>query len=100
MTFRNWITQKLYYGKWVQYVESFQVADILLVIPTLYRNNYNELDPSSKIKVDQRSHDLASGLVYISAASASSTRQKAKKDSVKSDKMIYLLATTKTCGSG
>jgi hypothetical protein len=38
-TFDNWIRQKQYYEKWLHYVQSFTVADILSSISSSYRGN-------------------------------------------------------------
>lgn len=44
MTFRNWITQKFYYGKCVHYVEAFKVSYILPMLPVAYRKKYADVD--------------------------------------------------------
>lgn len=99
MTFHNWIRQRRYFGKWVQYVEAFKVSDILNDIPATYRKNYEDVDASSTVEVDSKFRDSTSGPRYVSAQSAG-TRQKNQKASWKSDNITYILQTTKTVGSG
>ena len=100
MTFQNWIKQKLYFGKWVHYVDSFKVSDIFPSILAVYRSKYDDVDPASKVKVDAKFRASSSGQVYVSAASTNVSRQKARKETLKADNITYLLKTTKTAGSG
>ena len=90
----------MYYGKWVQYVQSFAVSDILPSVPAEFRSQYNDVDLSSKVKVDAKFSVASSNQIYVSAASASINRQKSSKQSLKSRNITYILKTTKTVGSG
>ena len=98
MTFQNWIKQKMYYGKWVHYVESFTVSDILLSIPLKYREKYNDVETLSTVKVPSKFHTNSSQL-YISALSTGN-RQSNQNVAQKNLSVTYLSKTTKSVGSG
>jgi hypothetical protein len=98
-TFSNWIRQKQYYGKWLQYVESFSVGDILPSVPSVYRDSYANVDGDSKVVVDTKFKNNCSGKVYVSAASEGN-RQKTQKLAAMSNEVFYIRKTTKTAGSG
>ena len=97
-TFSNWLRQNQYYGKWLHYVESFAVSDILPEIPLNIRQHYASVDPESKVEVESKFKDKKSDKVYVSAASSGS-RQLNKFKSTLSDSVFYIRKTTKS-GSG
>lgn len=99
-TFQNWIRQKLYFGKWVQYVQSFTISDILPSVPAEVRNKYNGVDLSSIVKVDAKFQVELSDQIYVSVASSSVSRQKSSKQAFKSKNITYILKTTRSVGSG
>lgn len=102
-TFDNWIRQKSYFGKWIGYVESFTVATVLQSVSEEIRNQYREVDQSSKVIVDAKFKAQSSDKLYVSAASAASgntTRQMASKKASKSKNTIYIRKKTKSIGSG
>jgi len=100
-TFKNWITKKPMFAKWVHYVQCFTVSDILPSVPAQYRKHYDDVDHSDKVSLDPKFGEADSKVVFVSSVSASvSTRQKVKKISLKDQQVKYLRKTTKTVGSG
>ena len=99
MTFRNWINQKLYFPKWVPYVEGFVASDVLPSVPEAYKKNYESVDAKSRVKLGSKYHSVSTGPKYVTAVS-SGTRQHNKNLEKKSQGFKYISKTTKTIGSG
>jgi hypothetical protein len=97
-TFLNWIKQEQYFEKWNHYVEAFDVSLLLPSIPSSYRDNYDSVDPLSKVILESKNKINHSGKVYVSAASSGSRHQQ-RKIANRSDAVIYLRQDSKTAGS-
>lgn len=96
-TFKNWVTQQQYFGKWASFVQSMSVKDVLNKIPEDYQSNYSLIDLESKLKLPKKFLNEANR-VYLSAAGGS--RHKKFKKASKTKDLKYISKSAIRVGGG
>ncbi|KAH9140485.1 hypothetical protein AeRB84_015290 [Aphanomyces euteiches] len=97
MTFNNWISQPMYYAKWVSFVENFQVGDIIESIPQTYRDQFLSVSHESKVTLPPK-FTTKGNKIYLTGF-GTGTRQKRRKIAEKQEHVVYIAKNAKTLGS-
>jgi hypothetical protein len=105
-TFKNWISQKMYFANWIPYVQNFKVKDVLNGFAEELLSKYGSVDGDSSVTIPEEFFRKANFKKFILVSAGSSTEngtvQKKAKIAAKSKNktIIYVPDTCKSIATG
>jgi hypothetical protein len=102
-TFKNWISQSMYYANWIPYVQNFKVKDVLHGFAEELLSKYGSVDGESCVTIPELFFQKANFKKFILVNAGSSedgSVQKKAKIAAKSKTIIYVPDTCKSIATG
>ncbi len=107
LTFKNWISQKQYYPKWVSYVQKYEASHVKENIPLVHCEKFKAVDDASKVIIPSKFMH-SDGKVYLVPTKSRAghenndheeSRQKKRKIASKSKTVIYIPEYARSVGA-